>query len=1270
MIHKDDKQVVRASMSNPEIIKKGWQNIELRHVLKNGTQKYILSSGKFICDEKGRPVKVTGTLMDITESKSAQLRLEESQKIAKLGSFESDLVNGIDTWSDSLFEIFELDKEKTKPCFEEYEKLVHNDDKHIVQANMSDPERIKNGWHNLEIRHILKDGTQKYILSSGRFIHDENGKPVMLKGTMMDITKAKETQLRLEEAQKIANIGWWKINFQTEEVSWSYVNQESGNIEMQGPYPLEPYLNQIHPEDRESLMSVTEDWQNLEVRFKNERGDYDYILINGQVVYDGKKRVMLVGTNMDITDMKQAQLRLEETQKIARLGYWEVDLKTGETEWSDTIYDIMGIDRKEKALCFEEYVKCVHPEDVAFLYRDPRDLKDGWENVELRYKRSSGGYTYVLNSGRVIFDGDEPVKMIGTNMDITDLKETQHKLEQTQKIGKLGWWETDIHTGTTKFSDSIYEMMDIEKVEEGLTLEEYMQLLHPEDVRNLMENIEKGTLSDGWDSMELRYKQKDGTYRYILSRGQTIYNEEGQPVNMLGTNLDITSTKEAQLKLEEAQKIAKMGWWEADLKTGISQYSDSIYEMLEIEKPVGDFTFEKYLEHLHPEDARKLLEGFNSGKLNEGWANQELRYKRKDGGYRYILSSGQLLFEGDQPVKLVGTNLDITSTKEAQLKLEQSQEIAKMGWWEFDLIKNKAQFQGPVYDLVDLGHSGPEFTIDQYMNFLHPEDSKQLLRDFRDGNLNNGWTNREVRYKSKTGGYQYSLSSGQVIFDGEKPVKLMGTKLDITSTKETQQKLEQAQKIAKMGWWEFDLTDAANHKFSDEYMEIMEISDQKEIVTLDDFLNLVHPDDHQKILEQHQMLEETKGWNNLVNRVRKKSGGYKYITSNAHAEFFEGKPVRLVGSLLDITDLKEIEIELEKSEINLKALITSAENIVFVIDDQLKFREVFCNDLSKMKHSPEHFINKDVREVWNDQLPHGAELANKCIDSMKGDAQNHMIYEFAPKGKKYWWEAHIKPFKSQDGRRRLAVFVNDITTKKNAEEELIKNIQKEKELNEMSTQFVSMASHQFRTPLTVIKSNMQLLELSNIDHPIISKVSTRLNSEVDRLVNLMEDILAMGKVQSGAIKPHLREVDMIDLVKKLKLNIERSQEDGRILEVNVKGKTKMINLDTQFMEHALNNLIDNAFKYSKGAKNPEIELKYGKDKLNIRITDFGLGIPKADQSRLFSSFQRGSNVQHISGTGLGLAVSKEFISLNGGTIFLDQSRSSNNTTFCIDLPLN
>ena len=304
------------------------------------------------------------------------------------------------------------------------------------------------------------------------------------------------------------------------------------------------------------------------------------------------------------------------------------------------------------------------------------------------------------------------------------------------------------------------------------------------------------------------------------------------------------------------------------------------------------------MKHLHPDDARELQEGLRSGKLNEGWNNLELRYKQKDGGYRYILSSGKAVLDGKQPVKLMGTNLDITSNKEVQLRLEQSQEIAKMGWWEFDLIKDRAQFQGPVYDLVELGHNDSDFTIKQYLDFLHPEDSKQLISDFKKGKLNEGWTNREVRYKRKGGGYQYSLSSGQMIFDGKKPVKLMGTKLDISSTKETQRRLEQAQKIAKMGWWEYDLTGAANNKFSEDYMEIMEISDPKEIGTVEDFLNLVHPDDHPKILREHQILEETKGWNNLVNRVRKKSGGYKYISSNANVEFFEGKPVRLVGTLL------------------------------------------------------------------------------------------------------------------------------------------------------------------------------------------------------------------------------------------------------------------------------------------------------------------------------------------------------------------------------------
>ena len=96
--------------------------------------------------------------------------------------------------------------------------------------------------------------------------------------------------------------------------------------------------------------------------------------------------------------------------------------------------------------------------------------------------------------------------------------------------------------------------------------------------------------------------------------------------------------------------------------------------------------------------------------------------------------------------------------------------------------------------------------------------------------------------------------------------------------------------------------------------------------------------------------------------------------------------------------------------------------------------------------------------------------------------------------------------------------------------------------------------------------------------------------------------------------------------------------------------------------------IENAFKYSKGTQDPELELIYSNDKVHVRVTDYGLGIPATDRARLFSSFHRGSNVHHISGTGLGLAVSKEFISLNGGTLYLDQDDV--NTAFCIDLPLN
>ncbi len=134
------------------------------------------------------------------------------------------------------------------------------------------------------------------------------------------------------------------------------------------------------------------------------------------------------------------------------------------------------------------------------------------------------------------------------------------------------------------------------------------------------------------------------------------------------------------------------------------------------------------------------------------------------------------------------------------------------------------------------------------------------------------------------------------------------------------------------------------------------------------------------------------------------------------------------------------------------------------------------------------------------------------------------------------------------------------------------------------------------------------------------------------------------------------------------MEVERQQKDGRILDIAINGKERSILLDEQFIEHALHNLIDNAFKYSPNAPNPEVKIQFGAKKISIKVKDFGIGIPKNDQNNLFNSFQRGSNTQHIQGTGLGLAVAKEFVRLNNGTIYLNKE-AKEGTEFCIDLPV-
>jgi signal transduction histidine kinase len=226
---------------------------------------------------------------------------------------------------------------------------------------------------------------------------------------------------------------------------------------------------------------------------------------------------------------------------------------------------------------------------------------------------------------------------------------------------------------------------------------------------------------------------------------------------------------------------------------------------------------------------------------------------------------------------------------------------------------------------------------------------------------------------------------------------------------------------------------------------------------------------------------------------------------------------------------------------------------------------------------------------------------------------------------------------------------------KTSEKKLKKSLIKEKELGQLKASFVTVASHQFRTPLAVIQSNTELLEmLNNIGKKQkpekYAKVTNRITSAISKMTALMDDVLTLGKLTSGKVLYSPQHLDLVIFCKKLAEEYDSVQIDGRSINVVTEGEAYKVYLDAKLLEHTLSNLISNAFKYSTGKENPELRIHYKPTEVVISVKDYGMGIPKEEQLHLFEPFFRADNVTEIQGTGLGLSIAKEYVEVNKGTI--------------------
>lgn len=673
------------------------------------------------------PTRIYGSYQDIHERKTATLAQEKSLKELQDYKYSLDQ-SAIITFTNQKGEIIYANDNFYKTSGYKKEELIGKNHR-IVNSNHHSKAFFNNLWRTIasgkvwrgEVKNKAKDGSYYWVDTTiTPFLNEEN-KPTKYLSIRFDITERKKAEDDKARFLKTLENSLNEIYmFDSETFKFIYVNK--GAKQNLGYTKKE--LNTLTPLDLKpdhtassfnQLVSPLKNHKKKEVVFfsnhKRKDGSLYPVEVHLKLVEeeDYKSFIAIV---LDITERKKAEedliasserLRLATT--TANIGIWEWDVLSNKLIWDKTMFKVFGIAENEFNGTFETWASTVHPDDIDKANEEVQNALQGLSklNMEFRVIWPDKSIRHVQGDAIVINDpvSGEPIKMIGTNIDITERKNAEQEILETKEQIEVS--EAKFKSYTEKSPVAIYTTdvngdcnyanktwLDIT----GMTNKEafgkgWLNALHPEDIEQVNSNWYKSVKTKGKWRFEYRFlNKKNKEITWVEGTAKKMFNEKNEFIGYLGTNVNITE----RIKAEETYRLLADN--SNDIITLQNTNNQLKYTSPSVENILGykqeELADTDFLELIHKDDVKKIDKTINKNVLEDENSNTiEYRIRHKKGHYVWLEESVSPIFKKGQVVSFVTTNRDISRWVLAKKEIQDYQSSLQKLTTELSLTEEK-----------------------------------------------------------------------------------------------------------------------------------------------------------------------------------------------------------------------------------------------------------------------------------------------------------------------------------------------------------------------------------------------------------------------------------------------------------------------------------------------------------------------------------------------------------------------------------------------------